>query len=264
MPAQEPYEVYAIRYAHHDRRASENFIGGDPDDRPMPLDYFVWAIKGGGKVFILDTGFDGDTAQRRRREFLGDPGERLRMIGIDPARVEEVVISHMHYDHAGNHTLFPNARYHVQDREMVFCTGRWMGHATMRATFDAEDVATMVHRLFAGRVQCHDGDEEIAPGLSVHLMGGHTMGLQILRVWTRRGWVVLASDATHLYANMERGRPFPVVYNVGDALEAFNRLRRLASSPAHIIPGHDPLVLQRYPPAGPGLEGVAVRLDMEP
>ena len=264
MPAPEPYEVYAIRYAHHDRRASENFIGGDPHDGPMPLDYFVWAIKGAGKTFILDTGFSAGMARQRKREFLRDPGEGLRALGIDPAEVQDVIISHMHYDHCGNHALFPNARYHLQEREMAFCTGRWMGHPAMRVAFEAEDVCEMVRRVFAGRVQYHDGDDEIAPGLSVHHVGGHTMGLQVARVWTRRGWVVLASDASHFYANMEQGRPFPIVYNVGDMLEAFGRLRRLADSPAHIVPGHDPLVLERYPAARPGLEGAAVRLDLEP
>ena len=90
------------------------------------------------------------------------------------------------------------------------------------------------------------------------------MGLQVVRVATKRGWVVLASDASHLYANMEQGRPFPIVYNVADMLEGHATLRRLASSPQHIIPGHDPLVLNRYPAARPGLEGVVVRVDVDP
>ena len=90
------------------------------------------------------------------------------------------------------------------------------------------------------------------------------MGLQVARVRTRRGWVVLASDASHFYANMEQSRPFPIVYNVADMLEGYGKLRALASSPQHIIPGHDPLVLKRYPPAAAGLEGIVARLDAEP
>ena len=258
------YEVYAIRYAHHDRRASENFIGGDPHDGPMPLDYFVWAIKGGGKVWALDTGFDAAMAARRKREFVRDPAEGLRAIGIDAARVEDVIISHMHYDHCGNHALFPSARYHLQDREMAFSTGRCMCHPAMRIAFEADDVVAMVRRVYAGRVQFHDGDSQIAPGITLHFVGGHTMGLQVVRVHTRRGWVVLASDASHLYANMEQGRPFPIVYNVADMLAGHARLRELASSPAHIVPGHDPLVLERYPAAAKGLEGAVVRLDADP
>ena len=106
-----------------------------------------------------------------------------------------------------------------------------------------------------------NGDAELAPGVSVHLIGGHTMGLQVVRVATRRGWVVLASDASHFYANMEESRPFPIVFSVADMVEGYGRLRALAESPAHIIPGHDPLVLERYPAPSKALEGVVVRLD---
>jgi glyoxylase-like metal-dependent hydrolase (beta-lactamase superfamily II) len=110
----------------------------------------------------------------------------------------------------------------------------------------------------------HDGDEELAPGLSVHHVGGHTMGLQMVRVATQRGWVVLASDAAHLYANMEEGRPYPIVYNVFDMLAGHQRAYALATSRKHVIPGHDPLVLERYPPPRPELAGIVARLDVEP
>jgi len=125
-------------------------------------------------------------------------------------------------------------------------------------------VMTMVERLFQGRVQFHDGDAEIAPGITLHRIGGHTMGLQVMRIWTKRGWVVLASDAAHFYANMDEGRPYPVVFNTGEMLEGFSNLRRLASSPDHIIPGHDPLVLERYPAPTGDLKGIVARLDVEP
>jgi glyoxylase-like metal-dependent hydrolase (beta-lactamase superfamily II) len=264
MPTPEPYEIYAIRYAHLERRASENFIGGDPHDGPMPLDYYVWAIVNRQRAFILDTGFDAETGQRRQRELLRHPGESLKMIGIDPSSVEDVIISHMHYDHAGNRDLFPKARFHLQDREMVFCTGRCMCHPAISHALEAEDVIAMVRRVFAGRVQFHDGTDELAPGITVHHVGGHTMGLQVTRVWTRRGWVVLASDAAHFYAHMEQRRPFPIVHNVAEMLEGHNTLRKLAESPDHIIPGHDPLVLKRYPAARPELEGFVARLDADP
>jgi glyoxylase-like metal-dependent hydrolase (beta-lactamase superfamily II) len=99
------------------------------------------------------------------------------------------------------------------------------------------------------------------PGVSLHLIGGHTMGLQVARVETRRGALVLASDASHFYANMEQVRPFPIVWSVADMVDGYRRLRALAESPAHVIPGHDPLVLQRYPAPAKALEGVVARLD---
>ena len=262
--ADDVHEVYAIRYGHHPRRAHENYIGGDPHDVLEPLDYFVWAIVGASGTIVVDTGFDETMAARRQRTIVKPVREGLAALGIAPQSVSTVVISHMHYDHCGNYELFPDARYHLQDREMAFVTGRCMCHAPMRAAFEADDVVAMVRKLFAGRATFHDGDDEIAPGVSVHLIGGHSKGLQCVRVKTRRGHVVLASDATHLYAHMNSGRVFPITYNVGEVLEGYATLRKLASSPQHVVPGHDPLVLARYPAAKPGLDGWIARLDAEP
>jgi len=258
------YEIYALKYAHHDRSARDNFYGGDPHDGPMPLDYFVWVLVSPDRKLVFDTGFDEAMARKRKREFLTPPREGLLKLGIDPQSVQDVVISHMHYDHAGNNDLFPNATFHLQDREMAFCTGRCMCHGDVRRSFEVEDVTAMVQRIFTGRVQFHDGTGEIAPGITVHHVGGHSQGLQFMRVNTQRGPVVLASDASHFYANFEQMRAYATVYNVGDMLEGFKTLRKLAPSINHVVPGHDPLVMQRYPAAKPGLEGLAVRLDVEP
>lgn len=255
------YEVYAIKYAHHARRAGENFIGGDPHDGPMPLDYFVWLLRGNGREVLVDTGFSPATAAKRGRDHLRCPAAGLRLLGTDPAKVEDVVVTHLHYDHVGNFDLFPGATLHLQDLEMRYATGRYMCHECFRGAFEVEDVVGMVRRVYEGRVRFHDGDAELMPGVSLHLIGGHTMGLQVVRVATRRGAIVLASDASHFYANMEQARPFPIVWSVADMVEGYRRLRELAESPEHVIPGHDPLVMARYPAAAPGLEGIAARLD---
>jgi glyoxylase-like metal-dependent hydrolase (beta-lactamase superfamily II) len=212
---------------------------------------------------VLDTGYDAATGAARGRELVRPVEAGLAAIGIDTRSVRDVIVSHMHYDHVGNHDLFPAARYHVQDDEIAFCTGRAMCHALMRAPFEARDVQAMVGKLFAGRVVFHDGTATLAPGLTLHKVGGHTRGLQVVRVQTARGFVVLASDAAHFYANWQQRRPFPIVENVTDYLEAFRTIEALASSPDHVIPGHDPLVLQRYPRALPGVADI-VRVDLDP
>jgi glyoxylase-like metal-dependent hydrolase (beta-lactamase superfamily II) len=255
------YEVYAIKYAHHARRASENFIGGDPHDGPMPLDFFVWLIRGAGREIVVDTGFSAATAARRQRDHLRCPTAGLGLLGSDAAKIKDVVITHLHYDHVGNFDLFPAANFHLQDKEMNYATGRHMAQPVFRGAFDVEDVVGMVRNTYAGRVKFHDGDAEIAPGISLHYIGGHTMGLQVVRVATRRGNVVLASDASHFYANMEQVRPFPIVFNVAEMVEGYARLRALADSTAHIIPGHDPQVLERYPAPSAALQGIVARLD---
>jgi glyoxylase-like metal-dependent hydrolase (beta-lactamase superfamily II) len=258
------HEVYAIRYGHHARRSPANFIDGDPHDVLQPLDFFVWLINGPAGAIVVDTGFDEAMAKRRGRDTTRPVRDGLAALGVAAETVERVIVSHLHYDHCGNCDLFPRARYHLQDCEMAYATGRCMCHGALRLPFEAEDVVAMVRKVFDGRVAFHDGADEIVPGVTVHHIGGHSKGLQSVRVKTRRGHVVLASDATHLYAHVDGGRVFPITYNVAEVVEGYVTLRKLASSPRHVVPGHDPLVLARYPAAAPGLEGWIARLDVEP
>jgi glyoxylase-like metal-dependent hydrolase (beta-lactamase superfamily II) len=256
------HEIYAIRYGHLDRRSDQNFLGGDDHAHRMPLDYYVWAIKGEAQTVIVDTGFDAADAAARGRTLLRPVAAGLAAIGVDAREVLDVVITHLHYDHAGNLDLFPRARFHVQDSELAYCTGRAMTHPHLSAPFDAEDVVTMVRRVYEQRVVFHAGDAQLVPGISLHHLPGHTLGLQAVRVATGRGPVVLASDATHFWANLEREVPYPIVADVPAYLDSLRTLRSLAPSLDHIIPGHDPEVLARFP-AVPGVADV-VRLDLPP
>lgn len=258
------YEVFAIKYAEFHRTASSNFIGGDPHDGPMPMDYFVWLIRSEQRTWVVDTGFNQQAANERGRRLARCPTDGLRMLGTEAKQVEDVIITHLHYDHVGNFDLFPNANFHLQDREMSFATGRYMRHRCMHEAYNLSDVVGMVKQVYQGKVSFHDGDTVLAPGLSVHLIGGHTMGLQVVRVHTARGWVVLASDASHYYQNIEEKRPFPVVFNVGEMVEGWQRLNELAESPQHVIPGHDPAVLLRYPAPSGELAGIVAQLHMPP
>jgi len=258
------YEIVALKYAHHDRYSSENFLLGDPHEILQPLAYYVWIIRGTERTFLVDTGFDHAMADRRGRTITTPVVEGLKALGLTASTIEDIIITHLHYDHCGNYEAFPRARYHLQDVEMAYATGRFMCHPVMRIPFEADDVVAMVRHVFAGRVVFHDGDDEIAPGVTVHRIGGHSKGLQCVRVQTRRGPVVLASDTSHLYAHVNEGRVYPVTYNVGEVVEGYRTLARLAASPDHIVPGHDPMVLDLYPPASNALAGVAARLDLAP
>jgi glyoxylase-like metal-dependent hydrolase (beta-lactamase superfamily II) len=258
------YEIYAVRYARKDdRRSSENFVGGDPADKPMPMDFFVWALVSQSRTVIIDTGFDEKAGQARGWAVSRPVGQGLKQIGIDPGSVRDVILTHMHWDHAGNHDLFPHARYHVQQREMHFCTGRCMCDAVQNKAYNAEDVSHIVKRNFEGRVTLHDVNSDFDDGISLHWIGGHTEGLQVVRVRTRRGYVVVASDASHYYANIIQRRPFPVLFDINQMMNGFALIRKLSDSPSHIIPGHDRQVLSLFPAARDGLDGI-VRLDLDP
>ena len=264
MPDLPEYAVYAIRYATREARRHEHFIGGDPHDAPMAMDYFTWVVVGAQRAYVVDTGFTAEVAAQRKRTHLRCPAESLSLLGIKAETVTDVILTHLHYDHVGNFHKFPAARFHLQDREMNYATGRHMGYPIFGHSFEAEDVVGMVRLNFKGRVEFHDGDAELAPGLSLHFTGGHTAGLQVVRVHTKRGWVVLASDASHYYEHLRTNRLFTTAFHLGDMVQTYRKVERLAASPDHIIPGHDPLVMKLYPAPTPSMQGIVVRLDVMP
>jgi glyoxylase-like metal-dependent hydrolase (beta-lactamase superfamily II) len=110
------YEIFALKYAHSDGRSGENFIGGDAHDVAVPLAYYNWVMRNEKRSFVVDTGFDHASAAKR--ELLRPVGKGLKALGLAAEDVSDVIITHMHYDHAGNDDLFPRARFHVQDCEM--------------------------------------------------------------------------------------------------------------------------------------------------
>ncbi len=260
----ETYRVYAIKYGDRPAATRKDHFPGDPDgDRPWPMDYFVWLITNDQRTFVVDTGYSQETGGRRSRGYIRRPAEGLRMMGVEAAEVQDVIITHLHFDHIGTIEDYPKARIHLQERELHFVTGRPALGPDGRA-FDAEDIVQVVRALYQGRVNLVVGSAELAPGLSVHHLGGHTDGTQVVRVHTQRGWVVLASDASHYYENMETDSPFIIAYDRAAVLAGFSAMRALADSPAHIVPGHDPRVLDRYPAPSPELEGIVVQLDVPP
>lgn len=261
------WEVFALRYASHAARTRrETFLGIDPHDAaPMPIDYFIWLLRCGNRTIVVDTGFDAEEGARRGRTIERLPRQALAMLGVDAATIEDVIITHLHYDHAGTLDDFPAARFHLQEAEMAYATGRCMTYAHLRQVYSVDHVVGMVRRVFAGRVIFHDGEGEVAPGVTVHRIGGHAKGIQVVVVKTGRGPLVLASDAAHYYENFEQYRPFLIVHDVEAMLRGYDRLRQLAGGECtRIIPGHDPLVMARYPAPEARLSGIAVRLDVAP
>src|SRR6201982_594552 len=214
------YEIYGLRYATMSPRAPHMYyLSLDPHDAAASdHDYFVWLIRGGGRDILVDTGFNAEEAGLRARKLALNPVDALARFGVKAETIRDVVVTHMHYDHAGNLDLFPNARFHLQDREMSYATGRCMCFGTLRHPFSVEHVTLMVRHVFSERVTFHNGDGEVAPGVTLHRVGGHSDGLQVVRVETARGPVVRASDASHYYGNMQRKNPFPILYNLGDMM----------------------------------------------
>ncbi|MEM9351202.1 MAG: N-acyl homoserine lactonase family protein [Pseudomonadota bacterium] len=248
------WRVHAVKYADRNARTrADSFLFDDNHDQPHAMDYFLWVLEKDDRLILVDTGYDTEEANRRSRPIAIDPREALKPLGISAEAVNEVIVTHLHYDHAGGLHLFPNAKLHLQAAEMAYATGPCMCHGTLRGPFTADHICEAVKRLYSGRVIFHDGDGEVAEGVTVHRIGGHSRGLQAVRVLTDEGWLCLASDAAHYYENVFAKKPFPIVVDLQDMLDGFDRLHELASRPALIIPGHDPLVREYFPETSPGI-----------
>ncbi|MEL6953531.1 MAG: N-acyl homoserine lactonase family protein [Pseudomonadota bacterium] len=253
------WEVHAVKYAERNERIrGDSFIFDERHEVPHPMDYFMWLLQRGEQMILVDTGYDEEEARSRQRPILMDPRAALAPLGVVPEQITEVIVTHLHYDHAGGLHLFPNARLHLQEAEMSYATGSCMCHETLRMPFTANHICETIKRHYSGKVAFYNGDAEIVDGVTIHQIGGHSRGLQAVRVKTTAGWLVLASDAAHFYENYETRKPFPIVVDLKDMLDGFETLLKLASSSSLIVPGHDPLVMQRFP-AGPSDH--IVRLD---
>ncbi|GAB4234888.1 MAG: N-acyl homoserine lactonase family protein [Methyloligellaceae bacterium] len=244
----ETYEVLALKYGHMERSSRDFYLHHpDPHEGPRAITYYLWVVRNANRTVVVDLGFDRRSGDARGRIMLREPLDALAAIGVDPAEVETVIITHMHYDHAGHTPRFPKASFVLQEREIAYCTGKPMSYAPLRRSFDVEHVTDVIHANFQSRVKFVDGDREILPGISVHLVGGHSGGLQVVRVMTQSGPLVIASDAAHFYDTVTEQNPFTIIVNLPEMCAGWERIFELGAEPGLVIPGHDPLVAELYP-----------------
>jgi glyoxylase-like metal-dependent hydrolase (beta-lactamase superfamily II) len=247
MPAIPEYEIYAMKYAERQADLSTFMLGVEPGRETITIDYFVWLLQGGSEPIVVDTGFTPQIAEARQRKYLASPADQLRKLGVDAADVKKVLISHLHWDHFGGFSFFPNATFYLQTKEYQYWTGPVMRFRAAQGLVEANDMAELVRLNMQGRVHFVDGVEEVAPGISLHYVGGHTAGIQVARVSTKKGQAVVASDASHLFRNVEENTPANLITNLPEMFSAFDAIRELSSGPHLWFPGHDPAVLQRFP-----------------
>ncbi len=165
------WDVYALKYAvRSDRTRRESFIFDDHSNENHTIDYFIWVLKSGNSTIVVDTGYDYDEAKRRNRPIERSPSEALKSININASEVTDVIITHLHYDHAGGLMEFPNAKFHLQETEMSYATGPCMCHETIKMPFTGEHICQMVKNLYSGRVIFYNGIGSIQPGVTVHLI----------------------------------------------------------------------------------------------
>jgi glyoxylase-like metal-dependent hydrolase (beta-lactamase superfamily II) len=258
---EEVYDVLAVRYATNSGRTRNGAFVRDPDPgAALGIDFFFWVAIGDAGVIVIDTGMSPEKAERQGHTLLIEPRLALGKLGIDAEAVRTVIMTHLHYDHAGNTQLFANATFHLQAEEMAFVTGPLMAHSWLRHAYHAGEIQAFVGYLHEGRLRLHGRDVEIADGISVHWVGGHSPGQEVVRVRTRQGWLLLASDALHYKEELTRGVPYALSSSNVEMLQAHHRIRELAGIDERIVAGHDPGIMALYAPVSAELDGIAVDL----
>jgi len=246
----EHYEVLAVRYGTRQASAAEVFLNyhayREPD-RPLRMDYFFWVARGPARTVVVDTGFSPAGGASRGRTMLMDTEPALRAAGTAPDAVAQVVLTHAHYDHIGGLPVFTGAEVLMTRAEYDFWTGPMGRRGQFAHTTEASEIDCLRELRKAGRLTLTGRAHQIAPGIELTEVGGHTPGQAIVTVATRGGPVILASDAVHYYEELERDRPFSTVADLAAMYAAFDRIREMAAEPgARVVAGHDPLVAERF------------------
>ena len=250
------YEVYALKYGERDTTACQ-FFYREPSHEPITLHFYVWLILGGPHPVLVDAGCrEDDAAQRGIRNYVS-PATMVQRAGVRPGDIPTVLISHLHWDHWAGHSLFPSAEFWIQRDEVAFWTGPVVRFELYRQLANATALGELVTLNYGGRIRLVEGERQVFPGLRVHWVGGHTAGLQIVSVETGRGRVVLTSDASHFFRNVERRWPTQIITNLPQMLAAFDTIDALAGPERLIVAGHDPEVANRFKPTEPGIIRVA-------
>lgn len=250
------YEVYALKYGERDTTACQ-FFYREASHEPITLHFYVWLVLGGPHPVLVDTGFLADDAAQRGIRNYVSPAAMVERLGVKAADVQVALISHLHWDHWAGHALFPGATFWIQREEVSFWTGPIARYEPYQQVAHPQALARLVTLNYDQRVRLIEGEREVLPGLRVHRVGGHTAGLQIVSVETARGRVVLTSDASHFYRNVERGQPVQIITSLPEMLAAFDTIHALAGDAKLIVAGHDPEVAERFKPVEPGVIRVA-------
>jgi len=247
------YELYAIRYGTLSDFPVRGLVAGADTSRRMDAALTIWLARGNGRVVLVDAGFYRDKLMQRWKpvDYI-TPAEAVKKVGVVPEEITDIIISHVHWDHADGADLFPNARVWIQKDEYQHHIGP-AGEARDRAIDD--DVARMFLSLSRkGKVQQVNGDStEIIPGITVFTGGKHTFASQYVTIRTGAGTAVVASDNLYLYENLDGRRPIAQTLDSLSNLRAQDRMKRLASSLRLIVPGHDPAVFTRFATPGKGV-----------
>lgn len=254
MSGTSDYEILAIKYGTRRGTRSEIFLNyhlyGEPDG-PLGMDYFFWVIRNRDRTVLVDCGFSPQGGRVRGRTQLAEPLAALSDLGLSPADVDQLVVTHAHYDHIGNLSSFPDCEVVVAADEIAFWSGPYAGRRQFAHSVETEELTALSAVVADGRARLVGDETEVAPGIRAIKVGGHTPGQLVVVVRTAQGETMLASDAVHYYEELDLDRPFSGVAALPEMYRAFDLIREFQQGAGTtVVASHDPLVAERFPRYG--------------
>ena len=222
------YSIQAIRYGNSPGFPANELVIGAPKDEKVDIAFVVWLIRGGGHNILFDSGFHREkwTKYFPVTDFLR-PDEAVKLAGVKPEDVTDVVISHAHWDHLGGIDLFPKATVWIQKEEFRYYTGEAWQPGGKHGGIDPDDVLQLVKLNTEGRLRLVDGDDvEILPGIRVYTGARHTFASQYIRVEGNPSFV-LASDNCYLYRNLAERKASATFSEVDQSANITNQARMI-------------------------------------
>jgi glyoxylase-like metal-dependent hydrolase (beta-lactamase superfamily II) len=255
LAAQPNYEIYAIKYATLKAFPLGGLVEGEDRNQKLDIAMYVFLVKGGGHNILFDCGFYRPQFMRQWKPTDYEiPSAAVERAGVKAADITDVIISHIHWDHADGFDLFPNAKVWIQKEEIEYYAGDAWSGGKKRTAADPDDIVGLVKMNTEGRLNLVNGDaQQILPGITAYIGGKHTYQSQFIGVKTVAGTVVLASDNVYMYMNLEKHKPIAATLDRESNLRAQDRMKDLAASPKFIVPGHDPAVMKNFPEIAPGV-----------
>ncbi len=247
---QNVYKIYAIEYGTEKSftPVSDIAIGAKTADS-VQFSYYIWYLNGdNGKKILVDVGMVIDTTKPNSslKNYLR-PDIALRKLNVKPDDITDIIITHPHYDHIGGLDLFPKAAVWIQKNDYAYFVGdAWQKDADNRG-LDKDNVLKIVKANLDGRVRFVNGDSiEIMPGIRVFIGSKHTFESQHLLVNSKTDKVLLASDDSWFYYNLNHLLSIPLTFDQNAYIAQLRRMKTLVSDTTLIIPGHDALVMKRF------------------
>ncbi len=248
------YSIQAIRYATIKGFPVADLVIGAPKDETIDIAMVLWLIRGGGRSILFDSGFHREKWLKEfptTADYLR-PDEAVKLAGVAPSDVTDIIVSHAHWDHMGGIDLFPNATVWIQKQEFAYYTGDAWQPGGHHGGIDPEDVKTLLQKNTEGHLRFVDGDDvEIMPGIRAYTGARHTFASQYIRVDGHPPFV-LASDNCYLYRNLAEHRASATFSEADQPANIRNqgRMIELAGSADRVVPGHDPAQFQKFPTKG--------------